>query len=158
MEKCSYCSQRIQEVKIAADKETRYSRWGDPDACQQSCPTDAIIFGNINDKDSRVAKIKTQERTYGVLADIKHTAAHNVCGGRAEHQRRAGAGFGRVQQLAGSLQAAGCSERATGGRQQATGSLKRAKRDDGDERRTRQQSDGGSGHRRVPGYRAGTHV
>ena len=39
-------------------------------ACQQACPTDAIIFGNINDKASRVAKIKTNERTYGVLADI----------------------------------------------------------------------------------------
>jgi molybdopterin-containing oxidoreductase family iron-sulfur binding subunit len=71
MEKCSYCSQRIQEVKIAADKENRDIRDGEiRTACQQSCPTDAIIFGNINDKDSRVAKIKTQERTYGVLADI----------------------------------------------------------------------------------------
>jgi molybdopterin-containing oxidoreductase family iron-sulfur binding subunit len=71
MEKCSYCNQRIQEVKIAADKENREIRDGEiRTACQQSCPTDAIIFGNINDKDSRVAKIKTQERTYGVLADI----------------------------------------------------------------------------------------
>jgi MoCo/4Fe-4S cofactor protein with predicted Tat translocation signal len=71
MEKCSYCSQRIQEVKIAADKENREIRDGEiRTACQQSCPTDAIIFGNINDKASRVAKIKTNERTYGVLADI----------------------------------------------------------------------------------------
>ena len=71
MEKCSYCNQRIQEVKIAADKENRDIRDGEiRTACQQSCPTDAIIFGNINDKASRVAKIKTNERTYGVLADI----------------------------------------------------------------------------------------
>jgi molybdopterin-containing oxidoreductase family iron-sulfur binding subunit len=71
MEKCSYCNQRIQEVKIAADKENREIRDGEiRTACQQSCPTDAIIFGNINDKASRVAKIKTNERTYGVLADI----------------------------------------------------------------------------------------
>jgi molybdopterin-containing oxidoreductase family iron-sulfur binding subunit len=71
MEKCSYCSQRIQEVKIAADKENRDIRDGEiRTACQQSCPTDAIVFGNINDRESRVAQLKTQERTYGVLADI----------------------------------------------------------------------------------------
>ncbi len=71
MEKCSYCNQRIQEVKIAADKENRDIRDGEiRTACQQSCPTDAIIFGNINDRQSRVASIKTNERTYGVLADI----------------------------------------------------------------------------------------
>ncbi len=71
MEKCSYCNQRIQAVKIAADKENREIRDGEiRTACQQACPTDAIVFGNINDKASRVAKVKTQERTYGVLADI----------------------------------------------------------------------------------------
>jgi molybdopterin-containing oxidoreductase family iron-sulfur binding subunit len=71
MEKCSYCNQRIQEAKIEADKQNRDLRDGEiRTACQQSCPTDAIIFGNINDKTSRVAKIKTDERTYGVLADI----------------------------------------------------------------------------------------
>ena len=71
MEKCSYCNQRIQEAKITADKENRELHDGEiRTACQQSCPTDAIIFGNINDRESRVAKIKTNERTYGVLADI----------------------------------------------------------------------------------------
>jgi molybdopterin-containing oxidoreductase family iron-sulfur binding subunit len=71
MEKCSYCYQRIQEAKITADKENRELHDGEiRTACQQSCPTDAIIFGNINDRESRVAKIKTNERTYGVLADI----------------------------------------------------------------------------------------
>ena len=71
MEKCSYCNQRIQEVKIAADKANRDIRDGEiRTACQQSCPTDAIVFGNINDRESRVAQLKTQERTYGVLADI----------------------------------------------------------------------------------------
>jgi MoCo/4Fe-4S cofactor protein with predicted Tat translocation signal len=71
MEKCSYCNQRIQEVKIEADKENREIRDGEiRTACQQACPTDAIIFGNINDRNSRVAKIKTNERTYGVLADL----------------------------------------------------------------------------------------
>jgi len=71
MEKCSYCVQRIEAVKIEADKENRGIRDGEiKTACQQACPTDAIIFGNINDRNSRVAKIKTNERTYGVLADI----------------------------------------------------------------------------------------
>ncbi|HZZ39654.1 MAG TPA: TAT-variant-translocated molybdopterin oxidoreductase [Acidobacteriaceae bacterium] len=71
MEKCSYCVQRIEAVKIEADKENRPIRDGEiRTACQQACPTNAIIFGNINDKTSQVAKIKTNERTYGVLADI----------------------------------------------------------------------------------------
>jgi molybdopterin-containing oxidoreductase family iron-sulfur binding subunit len=71
MEKCSYCVQRINEVKIQADKENREIHDGEiRTACQQACPTDAIIFGNINDHGSRVAKAKAQERTYGVLADI----------------------------------------------------------------------------------------
>ncbi|MFZ0633367.1 MAG: TAT-variant-translocated molybdopterin oxidoreductase [Acidobacteriaceae bacterium] len=71
MEKCSYCVQRIEAVKIEADKENRGIRDGEiRTACQQACPTNAIIFGNINDKTSQVAKIKTNERTYGVLADI----------------------------------------------------------------------------------------
>jgi MoCo/4Fe-4S cofactor protein with predicted Tat translocation signal len=71
MEKCSYCVQRINAVKIQADKENRLIRDGEiVTACQQACPTDAIVFGNINDGSSRVSKLKRQERTYGVLADI----------------------------------------------------------------------------------------
>jgi len=71
MEKCSYCVQRINEVKITADKENREIRDGEiVTACQQACPTNAIVFGNINDATSKVAKLKKQERTYGVLADL----------------------------------------------------------------------------------------
>jgi molybdopterin-containing oxidoreductase family iron-sulfur binding subunit len=71
MEKCSYCVQRIEAVKIEADKENRPIRDGEiKTACQQACPTNAIIFGNINDKNSEVAKLKTEVRTYGVLEDI----------------------------------------------------------------------------------------
>ncbi|MGC2498216.1 MAG: hypothetical protein WA374_10770, partial [Acidobacteriaceae bacterium] len=65
------CVQRIEAVKIEADKENRGIRDGEiRTACQQACPTNAIIFGNIHAKTSQVAKIKTNERTYGVLADI----------------------------------------------------------------------------------------
>jgi MoCo/4Fe-4S cofactor protein with predicted Tat translocation signal len=69
MEKCSYCLQRINAAKIEADKENREVRDGEiVTACQQACPTEAIVFGNINDANSKVAKLKKQERTYGVLA------------------------------------------------------------------------------------------
>ena len=71
MEKCSYCIQRISAAKIHADKENREIRDGEViTACQQACPTEAIVFGNINDPESRVAKLKKQSRNYGVLADI----------------------------------------------------------------------------------------
>jgi MoCo/4Fe-4S cofactor protein with predicted Tat translocation signal len=71
MEKCSYCVQRIQEAKITADKENRGIRDGEiVTACQQACPAQAITFGNINDKDSRVSKLKAQQRSYQVIADI----------------------------------------------------------------------------------------
>ena len=70
MEKCSYCVQRISEAKIAADKENRPIRDGEiVTACQQACPASAITFGNINDKSSRVAKLRAKERSYQVLAD-----------------------------------------------------------------------------------------
>jgi len=63
--------QRIQEVKIRADKQNREIRDGEiVTACQEACPTQAITFGNINDKNSRVSKIKAQERNYTVLADL----------------------------------------------------------------------------------------
>ncbi len=73
MEKCTYCVQRIEYAKIEADKEGRAVRDGEiVTACQQACPTDAIIFGDINDKNSRVAKLKAEERSYQVLADLNY--------------------------------------------------------------------------------------
>jgi molybdopterin-containing oxidoreductase family iron-sulfur binding subunit len=70
MEKCSYCLQRISAAKIEADKENRPVRDGEVvTACQQACPAQAITFGNINDKRSKVAKLQADERSYQVLAD-----------------------------------------------------------------------------------------
>ena len=70
MEKCSYCVQRISAAKIESDKENRAIADGEiQTACQQACPASAITFGNINDKDSRVAKLQADERSYQVLAD-----------------------------------------------------------------------------------------
>jgi len=71
MEKCTYCLQRISAAKIEADKENRPIRDGEiVTACQQACPAQAITFGNINDKQSKVAKLQDDERSYQVLADL----------------------------------------------------------------------------------------
>jgi MoCo/4Fe-4S cofactor protein with predicted Tat translocation signal len=73
MEKCSYCIQRIEAVKIEADKENRPIRDGEiVTACQQACPTSAISFGNLNDPNSAVAKRKAAERDYQVLGDLNY--------------------------------------------------------------------------------------
>jgi molybdopterin-containing oxidoreductase family iron-sulfur binding subunit len=77
MEKCTYCVQRITQHRIdaetAAVRENREFKIEDGSlqtACQQSCPADAIVFGNINDPNSRVAKLKALDRNYGLLADL----------------------------------------------------------------------------------------
>jgi MoCo/4Fe-4S cofactor protein with predicted Tat translocation signal len=71
MEKCNYCVQRIQEAKITADKENRNIRDGEIiTACQQACPAKAIVFGNINDPKSRVVKLRDDQRSYQLMADL----------------------------------------------------------------------------------------
>jgi len=70
MEKCSYCVQRITAARIEADKENREIRDGEiVTACQQACPASVITFGNLNDKNSKVAKVNQDKRIYQVLAD-----------------------------------------------------------------------------------------
>ena len=71
MEKCTYCVQRINAAKIQSEVENRSIRDGEiQTACQQACPAEAIIFGNINDKKSRVSALKAQSRDYVLLADL----------------------------------------------------------------------------------------
>ncbi len=71
MEKCTYCTQRIQEAKINAKNEARLVVDGEiQTACQQACPSDSIVFGNILDPESRVAKLKKQNREYKLLVEL----------------------------------------------------------------------------------------
>ena len=71
MEKCNYCVQRINAARIQSKREDRDIRDGEiVTACQAVCPTEAIIFGNINDPNSRVAKLKASPRNYTMLEDL----------------------------------------------------------------------------------------
>jgi MoCo/4Fe-4S cofactor protein with predicted Tat translocation signal len=71
MEKCTYCVQRINHARVAAKLEDRQIRDGDIlTACQSACPTDAIVFGNINDPNSRVAQTKANRLNYPLLAEL----------------------------------------------------------------------------------------
>ena len=71
MEKCTYCVQRIQGAKIQSEIEGRKVRDGEiVTACQAVCPTEAIVFGDINDPNSRVSQIKAEKRNYSLLGDL----------------------------------------------------------------------------------------
>jgi MoCo/4Fe-4S cofactor protein with predicted Tat translocation signal len=71
MEKCTYCIQRVQDAGITARNEGRKIRDGEvTTACEQSCPTQAITFGDISEPDSRVSKAKASGRDYAMLAEL----------------------------------------------------------------------------------------
>jgi len=71
MEKCTYCVQRISEARITAEKESRPIRDGEvTTACQASCPAEAIVFGDTHDPKSRVARLKSDPRSYGILTEL----------------------------------------------------------------------------------------
>jgi molybdopterin-containing oxidoreductase family iron-sulfur binding subunit len=73
VEKCSLCVQRIQEKKLEAKLEGRALKDGEVQpACVQSCPAGALVFGNMNDPESQVSKLKKQERNYHLLEQL-HT-------------------------------------------------------------------------------------
>lgn len=71
MEKCTYCVQRINLARIEAKKSgDKISDGQITTACEQACPTESIVFGNINDPKSRVSHYKASELNYGILTDL----------------------------------------------------------------------------------------
>jgi molybdopterin-containing oxidoreductase family iron-sulfur binding subunit len=71
MEKCTYCVQRIASARITSEEQNRRIRDGEVrTACQESCPTDAIIFGDLNDRESKIAKLKKHPLDYSMLGDL----------------------------------------------------------------------------------------
>jgi len=71
MEKCTFCVQRIREAEIAARVDGRPVRAGEVrTACQQACPTGAIVFGSLTDADDPVAALRDQPRAYSVLHEL----------------------------------------------------------------------------------------
>lgn len=71
MEKCTYCVQRIREAEITSQIEDRFIRDEEiQTACQQACPTDAIVFGDMNNRGNRIAKRKGEKLDYSLLAEL----------------------------------------------------------------------------------------
>jgi len=79
MEKCTYCVQRINDARKEAKKGGKDIKDGDiVTACQQACPTQAIVFGDLADKNSRVSKLHNDPRAWLLLAElgVKPRTAH----------------------------------------------------------------------------------
>jgi molybdopterin-containing oxidoreductase family iron-sulfur binding subunit len=71
MEKCTYCIQRISAARIDARMDDRHLRDGEVEtACQQACPTRAIVFGDLNDPESTVSRTKRDPRHYELLGEL----------------------------------------------------------------------------------------
>ncbi len=90
MEKCTYCIQRIEQTRIAAKREgDRPIRDGEiQTACQQTCPTQAIVFGDLNDAESRVSKLHALPRAYGMLDPELNTKPRTQYVARVRNEKR----------------------------------------------------------------------
>ena len=89
MEKCTYCIQRIKHGRITAEKENRKVRDGEViTACQQACPAGAIVFGDLNDPNSRVSQDQGAAAQLQPAGRPEHASAHHVSGGGAEPEPR----------------------------------------------------------------------
>ena len=71
MEKCTYCVQRLSAARIEAEKQDRRIRDGEAiTACAQACPTQAIVFGDLNNPGSRVRRLKASPLDYALLGEL----------------------------------------------------------------------------------------
>jgi len=88
MEKCTYCVQRIAAGRITAEKENRKIRDGEiRTACQQACPANAIVFGDLNTPDSKVSALKSQPVDYSMLGQL-NTRPRTTYLARVQNPRR----------------------------------------------------------------------
>jgi Fe-S-cluster-containing dehydrogenase component len=72
MEKCTFCVQSIQASKLQAKKESRNIKDGEvKTACQKACPSNAIVFGDVNDESSEIYKLVNSDRAYGLIEEIQ---------------------------------------------------------------------------------------
>jgi Fe-S-cluster-containing dehydrogenase component len=87
MEKCTFCIQRIRRGKETAETEDRLIRDGEVvPACAQTCPTDALIFGNMADPQSRVSRLARSPRRFHLLEDLgTHPSVVYLKGGGREN-------------------------------------------------------------------------
>ena len=94
MEKCTFCVQRIQEAKIAqkvkagASDDVQIPVGFLQDACQQACPAEAIVFGDITNPESKVSKLKAQEKNYRLLEYLNVDTARELPGAPAQPESR----------------------------------------------------------------------
>jgi molybdopterin-containing oxidoreductase family iron-sulfur binding subunit len=78
MEKCTYCIQRVHNTQTAKRANGEELKDGDiVTACQQTCPTQAIVFGDLNDPNSKVSQLHRNNRAYGLLAEELNTRPRN---------------------------------------------------------------------------------
>ena len=87
MEKCTYCVQRITQGRIKAEKENRTIRDGEViTACQQACPADAIVFGDMNDPEQPGGEAEGASAQLRIAGRSEHASAHHVSGGGAQSE------------------------------------------------------------------------
>jgi molybdopterin-containing oxidoreductase family iron-sulfur binding subunit len=112
MEKCTYCIQRVRYATQQADKEDRLVADGEVQvACAQACPTDAIVFGDINDPKSRVSQLKRGPLSFGLLTEL-NTMPRTSYLARFKNPNPALASLDKPAVLGGEHDSEGHSEKA----------------------------------------------